>query len=256
MSSISVESYLPVSTHFRITPSDLYQQVSQAGQPFCFDISFISSIHTAIPAGFFYEHVEIQLKGQKTNHSDFVQCATSTNPTQLLGSFRVCVNTTVADTYDLMIRYDGSPLLGMPCLGCVHIIPSHVVITNTVVNGLTDTLLAGTSLKFTVQLRDEYSNIVNPSSLFFIHFEPNEFHITNDTNVVSTHSYPFQLHLNHTEVYTFSININGIPLPSPFTVHIVASQPSDLSTFTFVNDVNSLLRVIPFQVIDMVSTDV
>ena len=166
MSAISIESFLPVAAHFRITPSYLYQQVSQAGESFHFDVSFISSIQTVIPAGLFYQHVDIQVRGQNTNHTHFTYCNISIDPTQLLGSFHVCVNTTVADTYDLILLYDGVPLLGMPCLGCIQIIPSQVAIANTVVTGLTDTLLAGTSLSFTIQLRDEYNNLVDPSSLF------------------------------------------------------------------------------------------
>ncbi len=249
MSAISIESFLPVAAHFRITPSYLYQQVSQAGESFHFDVSFISSIQTVIPAGLFYQHVDIQVRGQNTNHTHFTYCNISIDPTQLLGSFHVCVNTTVADTYDLILLYDGVPLLGMPCLGCIQIIPSQVAIANTVVTGLTDTLLAGTSLSFTIQLRDEYNNLVDPSSLFVIYFVPNEFlYITNDTSQISPHSYHFLLYLNHTEIYTFSIYVNDIPLPSPFTVCVVASQPSDLSSFTFISDIDFLVSMVPFEV--------
>lgn len=248
---MSVQSFLPVAKYFRITPSSLYGQISKAGEPFVFNVSIISSVNTVLPASVFFQSVSIQLAGQTTGHSLFSLCTESYNPTTLLASFQMCVNTTVSDIYDLTVLYDGISLPGMPCLGCIQIIPSTLDVRNTVVIGLKETLLAGTSLSFSIQLRDYFDNIVIPSSSYTISFSPNEsFYITNDTSIVSTDSYPFLLYLNHTEIYSFTIYVNDIPIPSsPFTVHVIASQPSFLSSITFLDDENSLVTTSSFQVL-------
>ena len=136
----------------------------------------------------FYRHLEVQIRGQTSNATTLSYCGqiatskqTANNHSPIspasystLTEFPVCFQTPITDVFDIIFLYDGVPLPGMPCIGCITVKASNVSVAEVVVDGLRSSLMAGTTLYFVVLLRDAYQNIIPRDEYHTISFSPND----------------------------------------------------------------------------------
>lgn len=254
---------MPNASHFRITPSTLISRVTEAGSPFIFSVWILPKLRSLLRVDEFNQRVQIAVVGQNTQSTAVSRCNTSDSPLSNKSSFFVCLQLMVADSYDLFVSIDHVMIPGMPCVGCIRVLPGHLDLRESAIEGFPSTLLAGTSCSFRILLLDVFDNPISLGDGLSIRFSVDSWvFISNktaesvvsgnpatykiDSNAASTH---YLLYSNQTGEHTIRVYVNDDEFAfSPLTLRVVPPEPSRLSSLTFLQSKDVLVTNQLFQV--------
>lgn len=274
---------MPNASHFRITPSTLISRVTEAGSPFIFSVWILPKLRSLLRVDEFNQRVQIAVVGQNTQSTAVSRCNTSDSPLSNKSSFFVCLQLMVADSYDLFVSIDHVMIPGMPCVGCIRVLPGHLDLRESAIEGFPSTLLAGTSCSFRILLLDVFDNPISLGDGLSIRFSvdswvfisnktaesvvsgnPATYKIDSnaastrymtsnnpaaykiDSNAASTH---YLLYSNQTGEHTIRVYVNDDEFAfSPLTLRVVPPEPSRLSSLTFLQSKDVLVTNQLFQV--------
>ena len=161
---------------------------------------------------------------------------------EMQSTFEFCFSTVVADYYDITVLVDGAPIASSPCFACARVVP--LSFDSAKVQDLPSTVVAGSVVHFGVVLYDTYKNIIDPSSDYIVDFLPNlNNYITKDDSNPDSQRYNFILNVNHTEIVTFSVYVNGQLLDGHYySVEVTSSPPSSSSILSFISNEQQLVK--------------
>lgn len=202
-------------------------------------ISVSPSVPISILVSDFYSHLTVEIKGQQTNNTQFTNCLPNEVIQSLLpqDSFSICISTTVADLYDLYLYYDGVLLPEAPVYAGFKYGISKLNVRYTRVEGLQSVISAGEGSVFSITLFDDFNNTIPQSTGYSIHFTNNSNRYITTSSGPDPNIYYFELFFNHTITFSFQILVNNIMYNTePYLVEVVASNPSYLSTITYLSE--------------------
>lgn len=209
----------------------------------------VISVNPSVPLSImpmdFFSRLTVEIKGQKTNNTEFTNCVSNEAIQSLIPqeSFTICILTTIADLYDLYLYYDGVLLPEAPVYSGLKYSISMIHVGYTRVEGLQSVISAGEGSIFSVTLFDEYNNTIPQSMGYSIHFTNNSNRYITTSSGPNPDIYYFELFFNHTIHFSFQILVNNIVFNTiPYSVEVVASNPSYLSTISYVS--TSILSVL------------
>ena len=243
MDSLSLGLFVPNASHFRITPSTLTGRVTEAGSPFTFSVWIPSKLKSLLRVDEFNQRVQIAVVGQNTHSTKVTRCNTNDSILSYKSSFLVCLRLMVADSYNLFVSIDGALIPGMPCIGCIRVVPGHLDLGESTIDGFPSTLLAGTSCSFRIRLLDVFDNAISGDGQSIQFRTDSWVLISNTTNT------EFLLYSNQTGEHTVHVYVNNEEFVfSPLTLRVVPPEPSFPSSVTFLQSRDALVTNQMFQV--------
>ena len=244
MNSISLGTFVPNASHFRITPSALTNRVTEAGSSFIFSAWIPSKFNSLLRVDEFNRRVQIAVVGQNTHSTRVTRCNTSDSPLSSKSSFLVCLQLMTADIYNLIVSIDGVAIPGMPCVGCIRVLPGNLDLGESTIEGFPHSLLAGTSCSFRIRLLDVFDNAIPLGDDMLIWFQTDSWVFISNTTGTE-----FHLYSNQTGVHTIRAFVNAKEFAfSPLTLRILVPEPSSPSCVTFLQSKDTLVTNQRFQV--------